>query len=253
MIRIEGKVATYGEIWFDEEVPNDQSVDVLIYRQRPKPVENHASSTFLTLVTDLQADDNALAAGFGNTNRYKIKRADTKDALDAELVSEPLSCIDAFCEFYDAFARHKALESSYRRGLTAAAHAGQLVLTMARRDREVLIWHAYIRQGSTAALLHSASHFREKASIDRAMLGRANRWLHWRDMLGLRKLGVTQYDWGGLFEDETIPEHAGVNRFKYDFGGRRKLTYNCTVPLTMKGRFFLSFQQALDRLPKRRR
>ena len=70
-----------------------------------------------------------------------------------------------------------------------------------------------------------------------------------RDMLGFRKIGITQYDWGGLFEDETVPEHAGVNRFKCDFGGRRQHTYNCTVPMTMKGRLFLSFQKTVERFP----
>ena len=253
MIRIEGRVATYGEVWFDEEVPENPDVDVLLYKQRPQPIVDQPASAFITLVNDLFVDDASLMAGFGSTNRYKIKRADTKDALEAEFIAEPKPEIAGFCDFYDAFARLKKLQPSYRRGLTAAAQARQLVLTAARRDGVRLVWHAYILQGRTAALLYSASHFREKAVGDRAVLGRANRWLHWRDMLGLRKVGILHYDWGGLFEDETVAEHAGINQFKYDFGGRREVTYNCTVGLTIKGRCFLSVQKTLQRLPRRLR
>jgi hypothetical protein len=253
MIRIEGRLATYGEVWFDEEVPVNPGVDVLLYKQRPQPIAEHPASAFITLVSDLSGAEASLMAAFGSTNRYKIKRADTKDALEAEFFVEPRPELATFCDFYDAFAQLKKLEPSYRRGLMAAAQAGQLVLTSARRDGVRLVWHAYILQGTTAALLYSASHFRDRPSGDRAALGRANRWLHWRDMLSLRKAGALHYDWGGLFEDETVAEHAGINEFKYNFGGRREVTYNCSVGMTIKGRCFLSVQKMLQRFPRKLR
>jgi len=37
----------------------------------------------------------------------------------------------------------------------------------------------------------------------------------------LQEAGVQCYDWGGMFEDESTPERAGINRFKRDFGGSR--------------------------------
>ena len=85
-------------------------------------------------------------------------------------------------------------------------------------------------------MLHSASLFRGKAAADRAVVGRANRWLHWRDMLEFKRRGLQRYDWGGMFEDESVPEQASINSFKREFGGAATRTYNCTVPLTFWGK-----------------
>ena len=34
MIRINGRGAVYGEVWYDEETPSDSGVDIVLYRQR---------------------------------------------------------------------------------------------------------------------------------------------------------------------------------------------------------------------------
>lgn len=63
----------------------------------------------------------------------------------------------------------------------------------------------------------------------------------------LKEMGITRYDWGGLFEDESVPERAGINQFKKDFGGQRVRTYDCTVPVTIKGRIWLPVRDAWRR------
>lgn len=248
MILIKARAATYAELWFGEEPPLKPKADVLMFRQRPAPVSGNACSPFLTLVIDLSQDEDAIFAKFGNTNRYKIKRADKKDGLAFERYADPRPHLDRFCTFYNEFAQQKSLVLAYRRGLHAAADAGQLVLTTASRGGEPLVWHAYIMSGNRAALLHSASHFRAKDNDERALVGRANRWLHWRDMLELKTMGLSEFDWGGLFADESKPEQASINRFKYEFGERRETTYNCTYPITMRGRLAML---ALSRIVKR--
>jgi hypothetical protein len=250
MIVINGRFARYGEIWFDEEPPAHSGVDILMYRLRSTPAASASCTPFMSLVSDVTAEPEALMAGFGRTNRYQIKRADSKDVLTTEFITTPAPHLDAFCAFYDGFAEQKNLPAAYRRGLDASAGAGQLVLSTASHADNVLVWHAYIRWAGTAALLHSASHFRAANGVDRAIVGRANRWLHWKDMLAFRATGVTRYDWGGMFEDETVPEQASINKFKRDFGGADRLLYNCTVATTIKGRVYLAAQRTLDRLKK---
>ena len=61
-------------------------------------------------------------------------------------------------------------------------------------------------------------------------------------------MGMTRYDCGGLFDDESVPERAGVNRFKKDFGGRQARTYDCIVPVTLRGRMWLPLRYAWRRL-----
>jgi hypothetical protein len=110
-----------------------------------------------------------------------------------------------------------------------------------------LVWHAYVMSGSTAGLLHSSSRFREGESDYRALVGRANRWLHWKDMLQFRALGMQRYDWGGLFGDESTPERAGINNFKKSFGGQLVRSFDCTLPRSLRGRVLLPIRDAWRR------
>jgi Acetyltransferase (GNAT) domain len=245
MIRIASLGAVYGEIWYDEELPSDSGVDIAIYRQRAAPVSDaHARTTpFLSIVTDLRADEDAIAGRFGKDCRYKIRRADARDGLSMELIAEPEGRLDEFRAFYDAFASEKSIWASDRRWLVSACSARQLTLTSVSRDGETLAWHAYLVCGKAAWLQYTGSCFRRKDNDYRSLVGRANRWLHWKEMLRFKAMGIERYDWGGLFEDESVPGNAGINNFKRDFGGQEVRSYDCTLPVTLRGRVWLALRE----------
>src|SRR5260221_12828816 len=199
------------------------------------------------MVTDLSAGPDAIAEKFGKDCRYKIRRAETKDGLRMEFITDPESRLDEFSAFFDAFARQRSQCPCDRKCLLAACNARQLVLTSASQNGEALVWHAYLTSGRAAWLQYTGSCFRNKENDYRALVGRANRWLHWREMLQFKEMGIKRYDWGGLFEDESIPENAGINRFKKDFGGQQLRTYDCTVPVTLKGRIWLPLRDVWRR------
>jgi hypothetical protein len=247
MIRIRGRAAVYGEVWYDEKPSADSAVDIVLYRQQPAPIARARHSPFLSLVTDLGAGESAIADGFSKECRYEIRRAENKDALDMEFIGDPQSRLGEFHAFYDAFAQQKGLAPSDRQWLLAACEARQLLLTSASRHGEALVWHAYVMCGQVARLQYSASCFRNRQSDYRALVGRANRWLHWRDLARLGGAGVSRYDWGGLFEDESTAERAGINRFKKGFGGQPQRSYDCTVPVTVRGRLYLPLRDAWRR------
>ncbi len=239
MIRLDGSAARYGELWFNEAAPAQLGVDILRYRCRSAPVPQSRVTPFLSMVTELGPGPDEIAAAFSKDCRYKIRRAETKDALTSECVTDPTPRLAEFCAFFDAFARQKDHEPCDQQWLQAASKARQLMLTRAARDGETLVWHAYLIAGDRAWLQYSASCFRDKDNEYRALVGRANRWLHWRNLIGFRDMGLVRYDWGGLFEDESVPEQAGINGFKKSFGGRIERSFNCTVPVTLKGRIYL--------------
>jgi hypothetical protein len=164
-----------------------------------------------------------------------------------EFITEPEGRLEEFRAFFDAFARQKSFWPCDQKWLRAACKAGQLVLTSASKDGEALVWHAYLVSGKAAWLQYTGSCFRDKDNDHRALIGRANRWLHWKEMLRFKEMGIRRYDWGGLFEDESVPENAGINRFKKDFGGQEVRTYDCTVPVTLKGRIWLPLSEAWRR------
>ena len=242
MIRVAGRGAVYGELWFEEDLPPDAGVDIAVYRQREAPVPDAWTVPFLSIMTDLSGDADTIQGRFGKDCRYKIRRADGKDGLSMECHADPASRLDEFGAFFDAFAREKGIWLADQRWLAAACKAGQLALTSASRGGETLAWHAYLISGRAAWLQYTASCFRNRDNDFRALVGRANRWLHWREMLRFKEMGIVRYDWGGLFEDESVPGNAGINNFKRDFGGREVRTYDCTVPVTLRGRVWLGLR-----------
>jgi hypothetical protein len=244
MIRFEGRGLAYGELWYDEEPPADPRVDILIHRQQSRPVDRARNVAFLSLATDLSLPEDGLRALLGETSRYQIRRAETKDELQLDFTTGPEDRLDEFRAFFDAFAREISLWPSDPRWLRAACGAGQLALSSASRNGETLVWHAYVMSGKTAGLLHSSSRFRKGDSDYRALAGRANRWLHWKDMLQFQALGLQRYDWGGLFGDESTPERAGINNFKKNFGGQPVRSFDCTLPLSLRGRVLLPIRDA---------
>jgi lipid II:glycine glycyltransferase (peptidoglycan interpeptide bridge formation enzyme) len=247
MITLRGRGAVYGEVWFGEKPAPDAGVDIVQYRFRHQPVAHARNTPLLSMVTDLVPEDDAIAARFGKDCRYKIRRAESKDGLRMEFSAEPEKRLGEFAEFFDAFARQKGHRPCDRHWLNAACAAGQLALSVALRENEPLVWHAHVLCSTTAGLQYTASHFRGQDNDTRALVGRANRWLHWQDMLKLKSMGFTRYDWGGLFADESTPERAGINRFKRDFGGEEIRVYECTAPVSARGRVYLPLREAWRR------
>jgi hypothetical protein len=243
MIRLEGRGASYGEIWYDEEPPA-RGVDILLYRQRAAPVANAQVTPTTLLLTDLSVDADAIVAPFDNTCRYHIRRADKKDGLAFEVVEQPETRLHELRDFYRAFAREKSVWDIDMPWLVAACRSDQLALTIASHDGEPLVWHAHVIYGVTAGMQYSCSCFRERDNEYRARIARANRWLHWQDMLRFKSRGCTRYDWGGVFSDESTPERAGINNFKRSFGPTPLTTYDCTAPVTLRGRVWLSIRDA---------
>lgn len=251
MIRIQGRAVVYGELWFDEPPPEDADVDVLVHRYRTAPVPRARNLPLHSLRTDLTPPAEAIMAAFEESCRRQIRRAARDDGLRHELWAQPDGELAEFAAFYDRFAQQKGLWRADRHWLARAAEARQLTLSSAVRDGERLVWHAHLRAGSTVQLATSASLYRGTSDEHRSLVARANRWLHWQDMLAFKAERALHYDWGGMFADESTPERAGINRFKRTFRGAPVLAYECSVPVTLRGRVWLRVRGLLHREAKR--
>jgi hypothetical protein len=86
-------------------------------------------------------------------------------------------------------------------------------------------------------LMQSASLFRDaETSAERNMIGRANRYLHWRDMLAFKAFGCLVYDLGGVDLAGRDPATTRIAAFKRGFGGEVRATYWRSQPVSVKGR-----------------
>jgi hypothetical protein len=71
------------------------------------------------------------------------------------------------------------------------------------------------------------------------MVGRANRYHHWQDIVKFKNLGIATYDLGGWYADTTDPAKININKFKEEFGGELVKHFNCRHGITTKGKLFL--------------
>jgi len=238
MIVFRSRYLRTGEIWFDED-PSDEPVDVLLYMHRPEPVASAKCQESPTLLVDLKQDAEVLLAAMPKDTRYEIRRAADKDKVVS--LQSGTACTDllpAFFEFYDRFASMKSIPLAPRTRLAKLAGAGALELTRATDpDGKDLVWHAYFRGARRVRLLHSGSVFRDSDDKDfRNLVGRANRCLHWQDMLYFKQRGIVAYDFGGWYVGDSHEDFLRVNQFKREFGGKVEQGYICHQVLTAKAR-----------------
>jgi hypothetical protein len=148
-----------------------------------------------------------------------------------------------YADFHDTFARHKGLPPCNRTKLGALSESSALLLSsVADADGRLLSAHAHVKDSSSGRirLLYSASHFRAMSdSGERNKVGRANRLLHWYEILTLKKLGFRLYDLGGIPMDPSDQEKNDIARFKLEFGGEMLIEYNGVLPTNAVGKVLL--------------
>jgi hypothetical protein len=197
------------------------------------------AEAFLSLRLDLRLGEDTLLSNMARVTRYEIHRAQERDNLAVNVITRPsYQDIREFSEFYDVFAARKLLPTNRSERLLALNESGGLVLSkVMEADQGVLCWHAYVVDGERAELLYSASHMHNYTdSAQTALLGRANRYLHWVDIKSFKDAGFAIFDFGGLSGPPGEGATRGIDKFKRSFGGFEVTEYNYRCGRTLAGK-----------------
>jgi lipid II:glycine glycyltransferase (peptidoglycan interpeptide bridge formation enzyme) len=217
-------------------------VDVIIFIQSLKRRKN--SKIFKTIHINLEKDEDVLFSNFSKNTRYEINRASKKDNLYFFETSNPsFEDINNFRLFYDNFAMSKNLPRCNIEKLKLLASLNSLHISYIKdAEGKTLCYHVYIKDENRARLLYSASDYlNAKESSFRYLIGRANRYLHWMDIISFKKKGLLIYDLGGLAVNENNSYLKGINDFKRSFGGEEVCEFNSFEPKTILGNFALFY------------
>lgn len=218
--------------------------DVIIAYQNIDVIEG--ATPFLTSHIDLHRSYDSLFTSCDRQVRQEVRRSEDKDAIAVEINTNPDNkSIALFRDFYNRFAVSRQLPKCRHLQLQLLAQCDGLTLTSAYDDSgSLLVAHAYVTDGKRARALYSASHFRDEANnAQRALCGRANRLLHWKDIGHFKERGYEVYDVGGIGDTNKNPALAGINQFKKKFGGVQVIEYNTIKTRTYSGRLALLLQQ----------
>jgi lipid II:glycine glycyltransferase (peptidoglycan interpeptide bridge formation enzyme) len=196
-----------------------------------------------TSIVDLTKPIEEISAPLSKNTRYKIQRAE-REGFTPRLTANPsVDEASLYAHFYDVFARHKGLPMCNRAKLKALCLSSALLLSsISSSEGDLLAAHAYVKDASLgrARLLYSASHFRAMSdSAERNKVGRANRLLHWFEILTLKNMGFSIYDLGGIPLDSTDAAKNSIAQFKLEFGGTPLVEYSGLVPTNLIGKVLM--------------
>jgi len=236
MIIYQSRFLTRGEVWFDEN-PTAESVDWIVYHQRPQPISRGHWRPFYTRVIDLAQPADSLLAQMDGFTAADMRKAQKKDQTVCRLVDlSDAKALSDFADFYDRFAALKHLGQVDRHWLARTARAGKLDLWAADSpEGHRLAYHMFYRDTQRVRSLHAASFYAEAGAKEaQRKIGRANRLLIWESMMRYQADGVQIFDLGGWYTGTTNTGLLGVNKFKEGFGGKVVCEYEGEQLKTLK-------------------
>ncbi len=214
------------DCWFAEHA---LGVDgVIRYHQAEKPI-GMQPERFETLLSDLKEDEETILSHYSKNCRYEVRRAPKEGVVCAVKCGKEITEQDivAFTDFFEQFWASKGIsyqeKEKCRAMMRLYAAAGAMAVTTASIADKLLVYHTYILDEKRVRLYQSASWFRTDESVTTKIIGFANRYLHYQDMLYFKKLGKRQYDWGGAGKAEDV---ENITKFKESFGGTPAVFYN---------------------------
>lgn len=183
----------------------------------PKPIGVKKIS--YTVENSLLLPEAEIFGRFSSTVRNEIRK-----------VEDEVSCffhddVEKFVEFYNDFAALKGIDSTSVKKIREIGEG--MVLSFAKVDEHIIAAHSYLVDTDLkiARLYHSAT-CRLNEGVDKTLVGKANKLLHFYDMKILKERGIETYDFGGYAKDTTDKSLQGINKFKLPFGGEVKACVN---------------------------
>ncbi len=196
-----------------------------------------------TLLIDLTQDEDTIFSHFNKTTQNEARRSKTKDNV-IPVTKFHCGCTDQsiledYITFFNRFAHSKDRDCVDFSDYEPFFRASTLCIRSIddNETNEPLTMHCYILSDGRARLHQSASLFRNSEDKEeRNKVSRANRFLHFDDMLYFKNQGIPYYDFGGWYGGDSDREKLAINRFKEAFGGNKHTEYSCIIPVTVKGK-----------------
>lgn len=242
MITYSNKYLKFGVAYYNESIDKSVHFDILKKNQFEQSGSN--ATLFHTLLIDLNQNEDTIFENFEKNTRYEINRAKKKDQISI-LNIDPEKNASLFFDIYDQFAETKNLPFLDKKEINQLIKKKMFIIRMAYSNDEIpLVCHTYIIANGRARLSHSVSLFRdEEAHVDKNLVGRANRFLHWEDILYFKNTGFKTYDLGGIDTNENNTETQSINKFKQSFGGQIVQEFNILEPKSLKGFLYLTLKR----------
>ena len=209
------------EVWYPTSIDNsvyDKYGSLLAYIE----LDGHWNGDSYSFVNDLTKSEDEIFNNIYKSLRYQINRSQNKDKITINYIDNADSTIIAeYVNRYNQFIGEKGFGSP-KDGVKELCLAQQNKLCLIQAldsDGKILVENAYLI-GDETAFYYTGSSQRLEIDKDTAMIGRANKLLHYKAMLHFKKLGYKKYDFSGAYIKRDNEEFYNVTVFKERFGGK---------------------------------
>jgi len=223
------------ETWYDEDPSPQEDYDLWISHQRTRPVSRWRWLYFYTLHVDLRLPQEQILANMRKNYVRDIKAGETKDGLVCEINPAPTEQdLTDFTRFYDANPGSPDQQPAALERYREFWGAGLIHLSQVRNpEGGILAAHCLLcLKGSRTIQLSAQVSLRsgdQQKSLGTAV-GRANRWLFYREFLYYKGQGLETYDLNGWYAGVTDQKRLQINQFKEGFRGRLLYGFDCEEP-----------------------
>lgn len=169
---------------------------------------------YVILEIDLKIPAEMIFGRFNKQVRNSIRSAERLG-----IICEETRNYDMFRDYFNLFADQKGIPRLQKYLFDQLD--GNLFISIAQHNGKILCAHCYLvdHEEKYAILFRSASSRYLDAALDGNLVGKANKLLHFRDMVALKERGIETYEFGGYDERRGRHRMAGINSFKSRFGG----------------------------------
>lgn len=246
---------SFERVWFpDLKDISDSACDITKYmrfKQQAGSFKHSIEYVDCTLITDLRSSPEEMYKQYPYELRREIKRAASEDGVNiffythTDLENDP-GIIREFTKMYLQYCdliQNEELKKTYRDNSIDLYIQNKCILVSKAEFTNGKAYHVYVWDDEDCLFIYSVSDHKGK-DVDSKLAGRANRLLHYRDLLWFKEHGVIHYDWGNV---TSFDEPNGIDKFKMSFGGRKVKVYSYLVGNTARGKALVSLKKHVRR------
>jgi CRISPR/Cas system-associated endoribonuclease Cas2 len=241
---------SYKQVWFNTENSLSQDIfskaDIIEFKESYKELQGlyQFQNGVINLDKGLEQVHEKFEKGF----KYEIRRAEKEQfsCFEAELTEETFQSV---YQEYKAFSEKKGLPLIGSNFLKLYMSRQALRVTGVRLAETIFQYHVYYESSRELILLASFPVFNQANSIKKSALGFANRYLHWFDIQLAARLGKQKYNLGGI-GNSNDPAILTIANFKKEMSPDSVGYFQGVIPVSRKGRFFLSLKRSIRRYVK---
>lgn len=166
----------------------------------------------------IDLSDNRFMEEFSKNTRYDIRRAES-EGITCKTITDISACV----HFINEFLRNKNLGVTISEKSLSVYGDALIIRAAYTSEGKELVYHTLLCDTSLKRVrgLHSASiiHNKSLTPYEKAVAGRANRYLDYDNFLYFKDKGYHFFDLGGYAHNSENESLQGINRFKDGFGG----------------------------------